>query len=153
VRQWWNLRYALIPYLAEQGQHAVNSGFPLLRALIFHHEDDPMCWHIDDQYYFGSDFLVAPVMNEEGVRDVYLPEGKWIVFWTGDLLEGSRWLKNIKTPLERMPVYVRFGAQVPFYPYGVQCTDEMDIAEAVTLTFDDQYRGLQSSILGKIVSL
>jgi alpha-D-xyloside xylohydrolase len=55
--------------------------------------------------------------------------------------------------LEHMPVYVKFGAQVPVYPYSVQCTDEMDLGEAVTLVFDDQYRGLQSSILGKIVSL
>ena len=153
VRQWWNLRYALIPYLAEQGQQVINTGFPMLRALIFHHEDDPMCWHIDDQYYFGNDFLVAPIMNDEGVRDVYLPTGKWIDFWTGEVLEGSRWLKNIKMSLERMPVYVKFGAQVPVYPYNVQCTDEMDLGEAVALVFDDQYKGLQSSILGKIVNL
>lgn len=153
VRQWWNLRYALIPYLVEQGQQIVNTGFPMLRALIFHHEDDPMCWHIDDQYYFGDAFLVAPIMNDEGVRDVYLPAGKWIDFWTGEILEGNRWLKNIKMPLERMPIYVKFGAQVTVYPHSVQCTDEMDLTKAITLIFDDQYQGLQSSILGKVVSL
>ena len=112
-----------------------------------------MCWHIDDQYYFGSDFLVAPIMNDEGIRDIYLPAGKWIDFWSGEMLEGGRWLKNIEMPLQRMPVYVKFGAQVPVYPYSVQCTDEMDMAKAVTLVFDDQYQGLQSSILGKIVDL
>jgi len=153
VRQWWNLRYALIPYLVEQGQQIINSGLPMLRALIFHHEDDPMCWHIDDQYYFGDSFLIAPIMNDEGVRDVYLPAGKWIDFWTGEILEGSRWLKNIKMSLEHMPVYVKFGAQVPVYPYSVQCTDEMDLTQAVKVVFDDQYQGLQSSVLGKVVSL
>jgi alpha-D-xyloside xylohydrolase len=112
-----------------------------------------MCWHIDDQYYFGNNFLVAPIMNDEGVRDIYLPTGKWIDFWTGEVLEGSRWLKNIKMPLERMPVYAKFGAQVPVYPYNVQCTDEMDLGEAIILVFDDRYRGLQNSILGKVVSL
>jgi alpha-D-xyloside xylohydrolase len=153
VRQWWNLRYALIPYLVEQGRQIVNTGLPMLQALIFHHENDPMCWHIDDQYYFGNDFLVAPIMNDDGVRDVYLPSGKWIDFWTGELLEGHRWLKAIKMSLEHMPVYVRFGAQVPVYPHSVQCTDEMDLTKAVKIVFDDQYQGFQSSILGTVVSL
>jgi len=153
VRQWWNLRYALIPYLVEQGRQIVNTGLPMLQALIFHHEDDPMCWHIDDQYYFGNDFLVAPIMNNDGVRDVYLPEGTWVDFWTGEVLEGSRWLKNIKMSLEHMPIYVKFGAQVPVYPYSVQCTDEIDLAKATKIVFDEQYQGLRSSILGRVVSL
>jgi alpha-D-xyloside xylohydrolase len=153
VRQWWNLRYALIPYLVEQGRQIVNTGLPMLQALIFHHEDDPMCWYIDDQYYFGNAFLVAPIMNNAGIRDVYLPAGKWIDFWTGEMLEGNRWLKNIKMSLEYMPVYARFGAQVPVYPQGVQCTDEMDLTKAVNVVFDDQYQGLRSSILGKVVRL
>jgi alpha-D-xyloside xylohydrolase len=112
-----------------------------------------MCWHVDDQYYFGDAFLVAPIMNDDGVRDVYLPAGKWIDFWTGEILEGSCWLKKIKMLLEHMPVYVRFGAQVPVYPYRVQCTDEMDLTKAVKLTFDDQYRGLRASILGTVANL
>jgi alpha-D-xyloside xylohydrolase len=153
VRQWWNLRYALIPYLVEQGHQIVHTGLPMLQALVFHHEEDPMCWHIDDQYYFGNAFLVAPMMNDDGVRDVYLPAGTWIDFWTGEILEGCRWLKNIKMSLEHMPVYARFGAQVQVYPYSVQCTDEMDLTKAVKIVFDDQYQGLGSSILGKVVSL
>ncbi len=153
IRQWWNLRYALIPYLVEQGQQIVNTGLPMLQALIFHHEEDPMCWHIDDQYYFGNAFLVAPIMNDDGVRDVYLPAGMWIDFWTGESLEGCRWLRNIKMSMEHMPVYARFGSQVPVYPYSVQCTDEMDLTKAVKIVFDDQYQGLGNSILGNVVNL
>ncbi len=93
------------------------------------------------------------MMNDNGVRDVYLPEGKWIDFWTGEMLEGNRWLKNIKMSIEHMPVYAKFGTQVPIYPLSVQCTDEMDLRKAVKVVFDDQYKGLQSSVLGKIVSL
>ena len=92
-------------------------------------------------------------MNDDGVRDVYLPEGKWIDLWTGETLEGSRWLKRIKISLDHMPVYVRSGSQVPVYPHRVQCTDEMDLAKAEAMVFDDQYRGLRNSILGTIVSL
>ena len=153
VRQWWNLRYALIPYLVEQGRQIVYSGLPMIQALIFHHEDDPMCWHIDDQYYFGDAFLVAPIMNDDGIRDVYLPAGRWIDFWTGEILEGNRWLKKIMMPLEHMPVYAKLGTQVPVYPYSVQCTDEMDLTKAVNIVFDDQYQGFRSSILGAVVRL
>jgi len=137
ARQWWNLRYALIPYLVEQGRQIVKTGLPMLQALIFHHEDDPMCWHIDDQYYFGNDFLVAPIMNDDSTEP----------------LDGNRWIKKIKMSLERMPVYVKFGAQVPVYPYSVQSTDEMDLNKAVEIVFNDQYQGLRSSILGTIVNL
>jgi len=153
VRQWWNLRYSLIPYLVEQGRRIVHTGLPMLRALIFHHDDDPMCWHIDDQYYFGDAFLVAPIMNDAGVRDVYLPSGKWIDFWTGERLEGSQWIKDITMPLEHMPVYVKFGAKVPVYPHRVQCTDEIDLSEAVNIIFNDRYLGLGSSVLSNVVEL
>ena len=80
------MRYTLIPYIVEQSRKAIASGAPLLQALIFHHPEDKLCWHIDDEYYFGNDFLVAPVMNSENRRDVYLPEGKWVNFFTGEAL-------------------------------------------------------------------
>jgi alpha-D-xyloside xylohydrolase len=92
-------------------------------------------------------------MNDAGMRDVYLPAGKWVDFWTGERLEGNRWRKNINMPLEHMPVYVRFGSQVPVYPHRVQCTDEMDLTQTVPVVFDDQYRGLRNSILGTVVTL
>lgn len=153
VRQWWKLRYALIPYLIEQGQQIIKTGLPMLQALIFHHEDDPTCWHIDNQYYFGNAFLVAPILNSEGVRDVYLPAGEWVDFWTGERLDGNRWLKQIRTPLARMPIYAKYGVQVPIYPHAVQCTDEMDLAQTVILTFDDSYPGMPNSVLGEVVDL
>lgn len=56
-------------------------------------------------------------------------------------------------PLERMPVYAKYGAQAPIYPHPVQCTDEMDLAQIATLTFDDTYRGMSNSILGDLVGL
>ena len=56
-------------------------------------------------------------------------------------------------PLERMPVYVRYGAQISVYSHVVQCTDQMDLGQANGLTFDDTYRGLSSSILGPVVGL
>ena len=92
-------------------------------------------------------------MNDDGIRDIYLPSGTWIDFWTGEILEGCRWLKNIQMPLERMPIYVKPGAEVPVYLHPVQCTDEMDLSKAARLVFDDEYQGLRHSILRSVVSL
>lgn len=132
----------LIPYIVEQSRKAIASGAPLLQALIFHHPEDKLCWHIDDEYYFGNDFLVAPVMNSENRRDVYLPEGKWVNFFTGERLEGGRWLKNLDVPLDEMPVYVRQGATIPVYPDEVECTDDMDLSKSIGLHIDPHFKGI-----------
>ncbi len=141
VKRWWNLRYKLIPYLLQESQKATHSGKTILQALIFHHADDPVCWHIDDQYYFGDDMLVAPVMNSEGIRDVYLPEGNWVDFFTGEHISGNQWLKDLHVPLDKMPVYLREGVEIPVYPEHVECTDEMDMNKVVKIKIDGSFKG------------
>ncbi len=142
VKKWWKLRYKLLPYIYEQSKKATHSGYAVLRALIFEHPADKMCWHIDDEYYFGDDFLVAPVMNSEDRRDIYLPEGEWVNFFTGEHSRGGQWLNGVKVPLDEMPVYVREGAVIPVYPEDVDCTDEMDLDKSVTLKIDEHFRGI-----------
>ncbi len=73
VKRWWRLRYRLLPYIVEQSQRCCQNGMPMLRALLLHHPDDRQAWHIDDEYYFGDDFLVCPVMSDDDRRDIYLP--------------------------------------------------------------------------------
>ena len=153
VRQWLRLRYALIPYIVEQGGKIAQTGYPILRALVFDFENDPVCWHIDDQYCFGDSLLVAPVMNDRRTRDVYLPAGDWVDFWTGRKLKGGKWLRKVKTPLRRMPLYAKRDAKIPVYPCEVQCTDQMDMKKCVDMIFDQNYKGLSGSPLGSIVTL
>ena len=142
VKKWWKLRYKLLPYIYEQSKKATHSGYAVLRALIFEHPADKMCWHIDDEYYFGDDFLVAPVMNSEDRRDIYLPEGEWVNFFTGEHFRGGQWLNGVKVPLDEMPVYVREGAVILVYPEDVDCTDEMDLDKSVALKIDEHFRGI-----------
>lgn len=130
VKEWWQLRYKLIPYIVQQSENCLAQGKPLLQALILHHPEDKLCWHIDDQYYFGDDMLVAPVMNAEDCRDVYLPEGEWVNLFTGERFEGKQWLHLENIPLNQMPVYGRLGATIPLYTEAVSCTDEMDLKKA-----------------------
>ncbi|MCK9161011.1 MAG: alpha-xylosidase [Bacteroidaceae bacterium] len=145
IKQWWNLRYALIPYIIRESEKAVHSGAPVLQALLMHHPQDKVCWHIDDEYYFGNDILVAPVMNSENKRTVYLPEGEWVNLFTGEHFgrkgQGS-WLYDIEVPLNEMPVYVHPDVQLPVYPSRVQCTDEMDMKKTVMLTISSSFKGI-----------
>jgi alpha-D-xyloside xylohydrolase len=153
VRRWWRLRYCLIPYLLEQAERVVQTGQALLAPLAMYHESDPTCWFIDDVFYCGSDFLVAPIMDEAGTRRVYLPAGEWVDLWSGEKWSGAQWLVVERVALEHMPVFVRKGAQVPVYPHVVSCTDDMDPAKNVTLSFDDGYNGLAASVLGSVTGL
>lgn len=135
IKKWWKLRYKLIPYILQQSEKTTKTGFPVIRALMLHHPNDKTCRHIDDQYYFGDEMLVAPVMNSEGIRDIYLPEGRWVHFFTQEVFEGPRWLKNVQVPLEEMPVFVKSGAVIPMYPDEVSCTDEMDMQKVENIIF------------------
>ena len=145
VKKWWKLRYQLIPYILEQGELSCQSGYPMLRALIFHHPHDRQVWHIDDEYYFGSEFLVCPVMNSDNRRDIYLPEGLWANFFTGERLEGGRWYYDMEVPLDQMPVFVRPGAMIKLYPDDVDSTDDMDLSKAVTIEISKEYKGIEIS--------
>lgn len=142
VKKWWKLRYALIPYILQESHKATESGSTLVQAMVFHHPEDKTCWHIDDEYYFGDSFLVAPVMNSDNRRDVYLPEGSWVNFFTGERIEGGRWLKDIEVPLEEMPVYVREGSVIPVYPDAVDCTDDMDMGKVRDIVIDKTFEGI-----------
>lgn len=142
VKQWWRLRYRLMPYIVEQSERACRTGYPLVRALLLHHPHDRQCWHIDDEYYFGDDFLCCPVMSGDNRRDIYLPEGLWVDFFTGERLEGGRWYYDVEVPLERMPVFVRPGALIRLYLDEVESTDDMDLSRAVTVEITKNYQGI-----------
>ena len=153
VKRWWKLRYKLLPYIVEQSEKACQSGYPMVRALLMHHPHDRQVWHIDDEYYFGSEFLVCPVMNAYhtstdepkngvGTRDIYLPEGMWVNFFTGERLNGGRWYYDVEVPLDQMPVFVRPGAHIKIYPDDVDSTDDMDLTKAITIEITKDYKGI-----------
>ena len=142
VKRWWKLRYKLLPYIIEQGEQCTKTGYPMVRALLMHHPDDRQVWHIDDEYYFGSEFLVAPVTNSENRRDIYLPEGLWVNFFTGEPLDGGRWYYDVEVPLDQMPVFTRPGSLIKLYPDDVDSTDEMDMNKAITIEITKDYKGI-----------
>ncbi len=107
------VRMNLLPYIRREAAYAAAHGEPLLRPLLLDDPDDPRVWRVDDQYRFGRDLLVAPVLDE-GVehRQLYLPAGRWYDLWEGACYTGGGWI-DVAAPLSRIPVFVRGGAALP----------------------------------------
>ncbi len=107
MRAHYELRRSLKPYLSQIFREAHENGSPLMRAMFYEFPDDPVCWDLTDQYMFGPDYLVAPVLTPETFRRrVYLPAGTWEEIHTGEILEGGRTIEA-DAPLERIPVFRR----------------------------------------------
>ena len=135
VKKWWRIRYWLIPYIIEESEAATTSGYPVIQAMLMHHPEDMTCWHIDDQYYFGRKLLVAPVMNSDDRRDIYLPEGEWVDIFSGERFQGPAWLKKKDIPLDTMPVFCRPGTEISVYEPEVESTDDIDFSKVTKKTF------------------
>jgi alpha-D-xyloside xylohydrolase len=152
ARQWLRLRYALLPYLLTQAEQCCRSGYPMFRSLVIEWPEDSTVWEISDEYMLGDAFLVCPVLNSSAERDVYLPTAKWVDFWNGGTITGPQRLKQVKSPLSRLPLYVRYGSRVEFAE-PVQYTDLLPNARRFSILFDESYTGFDKSELKSMVNL
>jgi len=114
------LRYRLLPYLYSAAVESARTGVPLLRALLVDSPDDPSAWTAELEYRLGEDLLVAPMTDPDGIRSVYLPAGRWVDHWTGEVQLGGRHI-TVHPPLNEVPLFVRHGALIPV----------VEVAEAV----------------------
>lgn len=115
-REYMELRYRLLPYIYTLFWEAASTGAPILRPLLYDFPNDLKTYNISDQVMLGSAIMAAPVYRP-GVecRAVYLPEGRWCDWWSGEVFNGSTYILA-QAPLEQMPMYVRAGAIVPLAP-------------------------------------
>jgi len=111
-RDYTRIRYRLLPYIYTYACIAAETSLPLLRAMVLEFPDDPNTYTMDLQYIFGAELMVAPVYNSDGRRPVYFPAGRWVDFWTHEVIEGpqTRW---VEVPLDVLPLYVRGNALIP----------------------------------------
>lgn len=118
------MKYRLMPYVYAQAKECTEKGLLMLRALFVEFPDDPGAWKVDDEYLFGSQILVAPLL-ESGItgRTVYLPEGKWIDYQTEKVYEGG-W-HRIEAGSLPIIMLVRDGSVLPHLKLA-QSTSEMD---------------------------
>jgi len=119
-----DLKYRLMPYVYAQAKYCSEHGLPMTRALFIEYPEDPGSWLIDDEYLFGSDMLVAPLMQTDATaRDVYLPPGTWIDYQTKKVYNGG-W-HRIEAGEIPIVMLVRNGSVIPHIKLA-QSTMNMD---------------------------
>ena len=91
VKFFTNLKCSIMPYLFKTANDAATKGIPTMRAMILENQNDPACRYLDKQYMLGDSILVAPIFNEEGIAEYYLPQGTWTNFITGEKYEGGKY--------------------------------------------------------------
>ena len=125
-KKYLELRYRLMPYLYSAVRETSKTGLPILRAMWLHHPDDPAAVARGDQYFWGRDMLVAPVVEKGATsRRVYLPRGTWFDFWTEQRVQGGSEIDRA-VDLATMPLYVRAGAVIPMGPVKQYTAEPLD---------------------------
>jgi len=117
-RKYAVLNMSLFPYRYAAAQESAKNGMPIMRALVLNHQDEELARLSEDEYEFGPDLLVAPVLSNGTQRSVYLPAGQWIDDRSGKTIEGGRSLV-VDVPLDEIPIYVRPGTILPKIPEDV----------------------------------
>lgn len=116
------MKYRLMPYVYAQAKDCSNRGLPMVRALFIEFPDDPGAWNVEDEYMFGSQILVAPLLESGAERSCYLPKGKWIDYQTGKVYDGG--YQTIKAGKIPCVILVRDGSLIPHVPVA-QSTAEI----------------------------
>ena len=129
-RECAEMKYKLMPYVYAQAKDCTERGLPMVRALLVEFPNDPGAWLVEDEYMFGSQMLVAPLLESGSVRTVYLPslgvagQGlKWIDYQTGKVYD-SGWQTIEAGPIPAI-ILVRDGSIIPHAPLA-QRTDQID---------------------------
>ena len=97
----------------------------MLRALFLEYPEDNTSWFIEDEYLFGSDFLIAPLFDENTTkREVYIPAGTWLDYQTEKIYEGGKWY-SVEAGIIPCVILVRDGVVIP-HAQIAQSTDFID---------------------------
>lgn len=123
-RECAEMKYKLMPYVYAQAKMCTEKGWPMQRALLLEYPNDPGAWQIDDEYLFGSQMLVAPMLEDGTSRNVYIPGNeKWIDYQTGKIYTPG-W-HNIECGHLPIIMLIKDGSAIPHVPVA-QSTDKID---------------------------
>lgn len=130
ARFFTKLKISLMPYLYKTAIDTNKTGIPAMRSMVLEFQKDPTCQYLDKQYMLGDNLLVAPIFNEEGMAEYYVPEGNWTNFLTGKSVTGGRWVREHHDYLS-IPCLVKENSIIAVG--AVDSKPEYDYAKDVTL--------------------
>ena len=140
-RRYARLHVSLFPYFYTYAHEAAKTGLPIIRHPLLEYPDDPKTYDCSGEYMLGDKLLVAPVLEQGALsRSLYLPQGSWADYWTGEIMEGGRQV-TVSAPLDRIPIFVRAGSILPLISPEIETLAE-DLAGSNyrTLTGDLTWR-------------
>lgn len=114
-RKYIELRYEFLPYIYDLFYQGEKTGLPVMRPLVLHYENDENTHNLNGEFLVGENILVAPVLEQGADKKmVYLPEGTWYDFWTGEAVRGKQYILR-DAPIDVCPIYVKEGSIIPMY--------------------------------------
>lgn len=116
MKKYLFIRENLRDYIRDCMKEASENGSPVMRPVFYDFHEDRKAWEVEDEYMFGPDLLVAPVM-EEGAKErtLYLPEGaEWTDAYTGTIYQGGQ-IVTVPAPIDVIPVMIRDGKDYKIY--------------------------------------
>lgn len=128
-RHYLQLRQRLLPYIYSYAHECEQTGMSIMRPLIYEYQQDIEVYNLQDEYLFGRELLVAPVMKEGNTqREVYFPSGSWLDWDYGYVYDGNH-TYEIYSPQNRIPLFIKKGAIIPMLKrnYSNNTEAEMDI--------------------------
>lgn len=136
-KKYISLRYRLLPYFYDCFVEQEINAKPVMAPLVYYYEQDEQTTQINDECMIGEKLLIAPVVTQGSRRRmVYLPQGRWTDFWTGEVQEGNTWFIK-DAPLDICPAYVKAGSLIPVYPVQ-QYVGEKEISELGLYVFEGE---------------
>ena len=127
MRAAMHLRYALVPYIYKAARQTFDTGVSMTRPMYYAYPEHDLAYSMKDQYMFGDDMLVAPILTPMdkatglSSRKVWLPKGKkWFNMVSGKMYEGSDEAIDIYCTLSENPYFVEAGSIIPMYPKSVR---------------------------------
>ena len=114
-RKYIELRYKFLPYIYDLFYQGEKTGLPVMRPLVLEFPYDPQVRNLNSEFMVGSQILVAPILEQGAVkRMIYLPEGTWYDYWTGEKVEGKQYILR-DAPIDVCPMYIKAGSILPTY--------------------------------------
>ena len=112
-RKYATFRMNILPYIYNEAIMSSQTGIPMMRSMFLEYPEDTSSLGLTGQYFFGESMLVAPVTEEgSSVKNIYFPGGKWMDFFTGEVVPGNRYL-TVKADITHIPVYIKENSIIP----------------------------------------
>ncbi len=167
VRFFTRLKAKLMPYLYETAIYTNRTGIPTMRSMVLEYTEDKTCGFVDKQYMLGDNLLVAPIFNEDSLAEYYLPAGHWTNFFTGEKVEGGKWITEkhdyLSIPLmvkENSIVAIGAHDDAPDYDYAenvelrvYELQDDISVTKSVYNMKQEEELKITAVKLGDTITL